>query len=126
MTPNVRRRSIALDVARSRWQGLVSQDPDMDLGNGLTAKTYESSIAALEKQLLRINNLAADIQTARAIMHQMEREMSDLNDRFMKATAAKFGTSSMEVLAIGGVPKIERKRRSSMKPPSPSTPTNGQ
>jgi hypothetical protein len=35
MTNKVRRKSTSLDVAKSRWQGLASQDPAMDLGNGL-------------------------------------------------------------------------------------------
>jgi len=112
MVNKVRRKSVSLDVAKSRWQGLVSQDPVMDLGNGLGAKAYEVSISALDMQLLKVNNLAADLQTERAKLVEMERDMSDLNDRYMKATAAKYGTSSMEYMAIGGVRKKDRRRRS--------------
>jgi hypothetical protein len=66
MTNNVRRKSASLDVAKSRWQGLVSQDPVMDLGNGLGVQAYEVSITALNTQLLKVNNLAAELQTERA------------------------------------------------------------
>jgi hypothetical protein len=113
MTNKVRRKSASLDVAKSRWQGLASQDPAMDLGNGLGVQAYGVSITALEMQLLKVNNLAAELQTERAKLVEMEREMGDLNDRYFKATAAKYGTSSMEYLAIGGVRKKDIRRRSS-------------
>ena len=116
MVNNVRRKSASLDVAKSRWQGLVSQDPVMDLGNGLGVQAYEVSIKALDVQLLKVNNIAADLQTERAKLVEMEREMRDLNDRYMKATAAKFGTSSMEVMAIGGVRKKDIRRKSLQTP----------
>ena len=120
MVNNVRRKSASLDVAKSRWQGLVSQDPVMDLGNGLGVQAYEVSITALNMQLLKVNNLAADLQTERARLVEMEREMGDLNDRYMRATAAKYGTSSMEYMAIGGVRKKDIRRRSSQTPSSSS------
>ncbi len=123
MSNSVRRKSNSLDVARSRWQGLLSQDPNMDLGNGLDVQTYGNSIADLEKQLSKVNNLSAEIQTERAKLVEQEREMNDLNDRYMKATAAKYGTSSLEYMAIGGKRKNEKKKSSSMQPPSPSSPT---
>jgi hypothetical protein len=113
MTNKVRRKSTSLDVAKSRWQGLSSQDPAMDLGNGLSVQAYEVSITALNTQLLKVNNLAAELQTVRAKLVEMEREMRDLNDRYMKATAAKYGTSSMEYLAVGGIRKKDIRRRSS-------------
>mgnify|MGYP007089158288 CR=1 FL=1 len=118
MLTKVRRKSVSLDVAKSRWQGLLSQDPVMDLGNGLGVQAYEVSITALDMQLLKVNNLAADLQTERARLVEMEREMGDLNDRYMKATAAKYGTSSMEYMAIGGVRKKDKRRRSSQIPSS--------
>jgi hypothetical protein len=113
MSSYIRRKSTSLDVAKSRWQGLISQDPVMDLGNGLGVQAYGVSISALDMQLLKVNNLAAELQTERAKLVEMEREMGDLNDRYFKATAAKYGTSSMEYLAIGGVRKKDIRRRSS-------------
>jgi len=121
----VRRKSTPLDVAKTRWQGLVSQDPVMDLGNGLGVQAYEGSITVVDTQLLKVNNLAAEIQTERAKLVEMERELSDLNDRYMKATAAKYGTSSMEYMAIGGVRKKDRRRRSSQST-SPDVMSGGQ
>lgn len=120
MNTYVRRKSTPLDVAKTRSQGLMSQDPVMDLGNGLGIQSYLLEIAALDTQLLKVNNLAADMQTERARLREMEKEMRDLNDRYMKATAAKFGTSSYEYLAIGGVRKNERRRPSFAATPSPS------
>ena len=125
MSSNIRRKSTPLDVAKSRWQGLASQDPDMDLGNGLGVQAYGVSISALDMQLLKVNNLAAELQTERAKLVEMEREMSDLNDRYMKATAAKYGTSSMEYMAIGGVRKKDKRRRSSQST-SPDVMSGGQ
>ncbi len=121
MNTYVRRKSVPLDVAKTRSQGLKSQDPEMDLGNGLGVQPYLVAIDVLETQLLKINNMAAEMQTERAKMRQLEREMRDLNDRYMKATAAKFGTSSYEYMAIGGVRKNERKRPTFSAKPSPSS-----
>lgn len=125
MVNYIRRKSASLDVAKTRWQGLLSQDPAMDLGNGLGVQAYEVSITALETQLLKVNNLAAELQTERARLVEMERDMGDLNDRYMKATAAKYGTSSMEYMAIGGVRKKDRRRRSSQST-SPDAMSGGQ
>ena len=121
MNTYVRRKSVPLDVAKTRSQGLKSQDPEMYLGNGLGVQPYLVAIDVLETQLLKINNMAAEMQTERAKMRQLEREMRDLNDRYMKATAAKFGTSSYEYMAIGGVRKNERKRPTFSAKPSPSS-----
>lgn len=125
MLKYVRRKSAPLDVAKTRWQGLVSQDPVMDLGNGLSVQAYGVAVTALDEQVLKINNLSAEIQTERAKLVEMEREMRDLNDRYMKATAAKYGTSSMEYMAIGGVRKKDRKRRPSQ-PTPPDVVSDGQ
>lgn len=125
MIKYVRRKSTPLDVAKTRWQGLASQDPVMDLGNGLSVQAYGVSVSALDAQVLKVNNLSAEIQTQRALLVEMEREMRDINDRYMKATAAKFGTSSMEYLAIGGVRKKDRRRRSSQST-SPDVMSEGQ
>ena len=121
MNTYVRRKSTPLDVAKTRSQGLMSQDPAMDLGNGLNIQSYLVEITAVDTQLLKVNNIAADLQTERAKLRTMERELSDLNDRYMKATAAKFGTSSYEYLAIGGVRKNERRRPTFSATPSPSS-----
>lgn len=121
MNTYVRRKSTPLDVAKTRSQGLMSQDPAMDLGNGLNIQSYLVEITAVDTQLLKVNNIAADLQTERAKLRTMERELSDLNDRYMKATAAKFGTSSYEYMAIGGVRKNERRRPTFSATPSPSS-----
>ena len=121
MKTYVRRNSTPLDVTKTRSQGLMSQDPAMDLGNGLNIQSYLVEITAVDTQLLKVNNIAADLQTERAKLRTMERELSDLNDRYMKATAAKFGTSSYEYLAIGGVRKNERRRPTFSATPSPSS-----
>ncbi len=122
----IRRKSLPLDVAKSRWQGLLSQDPVMDLGNGLGVQAYESSIDALDTQLLMVNKLLAEVQTERAKLREMEREMKDLNDRYFKATAAKYGTSSNEYMAIGGTRKKDRRRPTSFVRTSPIVMSGGQ
>ncbi len=115
-----RRKSTSLDVAKSRWQGMVSQDPQMDLGNGLSAESYKTAIDALEAKVLRVNNVSAEAQTERAELREMEREINDLNDRYFRGTAAKFGTSSIEYMAVGGTRKKDRKRSGLSNPSSPA------
>jgi hypothetical protein len=116
----IRRKSTSLDVAKSRWQGMVSKDPEMDLGNGLSAVAYKTAIDALEAKMLRVNRVSAEAQTERAELREMEQEMNDLNDRFFKGTAAKFGTSSSEYMAIGGTRKKDRRRPALSNVPSPA------
>lgn len=116
----VRRKSTPLEVAKSRWQGMVSQDPQMDLGNGLSATAYKTSIEAVEAKLMRVNNIAAENQTERAELRDMERELSDLNDRYFRGTASKFGTSSSEYMALGGTRKKDRRRSGLLDSSSPA------
>ncbi len=118
-----RRKCTSLDVAKSRWQGMVSRDPEMDLGNGLSARTYKASIDAVEAKLMRVNNIAAENQTVRAELRDMERELGDLNDRYFKGTASKFGTSSSEYMAIGGTRKKDKRKSSLLDESSPAMPS---
>ncbi len=119
----IRRKSTPLDVAKSRWQGMVSQDPKMDLGNGLTADTYKTAIDALEAKVLRVNNVSAEAQIIRSELRELEQEMRDLNDRYFRGISSKFGTSSSEYMAVGGTRKKDRRRSGLLDVPSPSKPS---
>jgi hypothetical protein len=112
MNSLIRRKSTSLDVARTRCRGLMSQNPEMDLGNNMTIVNYQRDIDMLEAQLSLVNSLSASLQVERTKLRELEANVSDLNDRYMKATAAKFGTSSNEYQAIGGIRKKDKRRPS--------------
>jgi hypothetical protein len=115
-----RRKSSALDVAKSRWSGLVSIDPQLDLGNGMGAVQYKSSIDAVEAKLMDVMNKAAEMEAVRAELRDMERELNDMSDLYQRAVSVKFGYNSSEYMAAGGTRKKDRRRPVRLQVSSPA------
>lgn len=105
-----RRRSAAIIAAQDRLSGLMNIDPIIDLGNGLSAQSYQAKIEMTEAKLNAYVNAVAKADAARAMLIDAEKELSDFSDHIMRGVSVKFGMNSAEYVSVGGTRKKDRKR----------------
>lgn len=105
-----RRRSAAIIAAQDRLSGLMNIDPIIDLGNGLSAQSYQDKIEMTEAKLNAYVNAVAKADAARAMLIDAEKELSDFSDHIMRGVSVKFGMNSAEYVSVGGTRKKDRKR----------------
>ena len=105
-----RRRSAAIIAAQDRLSGLMNIDPIIDLGNGLSAQSYQDKIEMTEAKLNAYVNAVAKADAARALLIDAEKELSDFSDHIMRGVSVKFGMNSAEYVSVGGTRKKDKKR----------------
>ena len=105
-----RRKSAAIIAAQDRLSGLMNIDPIIDLGNGLSAQSYQDKIEMTEAKLNAYVNAVAKADAARAMLIDAEKELSDFSDHIMRGVSVKFGMNSAEYVSVGGTRKKDKKR----------------
>ena len=105
-----RRKSAAIIAAQDRLSGLMNIDPIIDLGNGLSAQSYQDKIEMTEAKLNAYVNAVAKADAARAMLIDAEKELKDFSDHIMRGVSVKFGMNSAEYVSVGGTRKKDRKR----------------
>ena len=105
-----RRKSAAIIAAQDRLSGLMNIDPIIDLGNGLSAQSYQDKIEMTEAKLNAYVNAVAKADAARAMLIDAEKELSDVSDHIMRGVSVKFGMNSAEYVSVGGTRKKDKKR----------------
>jgi len=106
-----KRASRILDKAQKRLSGLVSIDPALNLGDGVSVKSFEQQVTGLSSAVRRYNTLLTDRDKARIELRGLESQMAELLDRSLSLVAGKYGRDSIEYAQAGGVRRSERKRR---------------
>ena len=119
-----RRKSAAIIAAQDRRAGLVNIDPEIDLGNGLSAQSYQTKIEMTESKLNAYVNAVAKADAARVTLMDAEKELSDFSDHIMRGVSVKFGLNSAEYVSVGGTRKKDKKRPVRKNMPSPVSAEN--
>lgn len=96
--------------ASERLAGLKSIDADFDLGNDLTAAKFKAKIDAIYGVLEEYNSLLSEVDQKSNAFDVLEKELRDLNERYLLAVAVNFGKDSDEYEMAGGKRKSERKK----------------
>lgn len=102
--------SMAVENAQKRAAGLRSINADLDLGNGLTLKAYETEIEALSRQVNEYNETLAELDAKILMIRDVERKVRDLTERMLEGVSARFTKNSDEYSRAGGIRKMDRKR----------------
>lgn len=97
-----------MTIASERLNGIKTIDPDLDLGNDLTTALYKSKIDAIKASLDKYNSLLAQADEQANIFDNLEKELRDLNERFLLAVAVRYGKDSNEYEMAGGTRKSDR------------------
>jgi len=122
----LKRKSVALETARSRRTGLNSITKPIDFGANTTKEAFLAKITAFEARLNAYNQKVAELDDEQNNIDADERDLSQWNKRILSAGEASFGSDSSEYELLGGTRTSDRKRPTRRTPASvPSgTPTS--
>jgi hypothetical protein len=101
-----------LDISKSRLAAIKSISPSLDLGNGITATGFETSIENFSASLAAYNTVLSSVDELYNKCIANLSTMRDLNERVLSGVASKYGKNSNEYEMAGGKRKSEIKRTS--------------
>ncbi|WP_414756383.1 hypothetical protein [Anabaena sp. CCY 9910] len=105
-----KRNSRTLDKAEVRLASIKSISPILDVGEGLTVKSYTEKIETLRKSLETYNTTLSTIDVLLTQIIENEKDLADFSEKILRGVAYKFGNNSHEYQMAGGIRKSERKR----------------
>ncbi|MBD2260600.1 hypothetical protein [Pseudanabaena sp. FACHB-2040] len=105
-----KRSSLLLEKAERRASGMRSIDASLDLGNGMTLKSYQAALDSLRERQNRYNTLLSSIDQIYNELLEEERSLGELSENMLSAVKVKFGRNSTEYEMAGGVRRSERRR----------------
>jgi len=122
----LKRKSVALETARSRRTGLNSITKPIDFGANTTKEAFLAKITAFEARLNAYNQKVAELDDEQNNIDDDERELIQWNKRILSAGEASFGSDSSEYELLGGTRTSDRKRPTRRVPASvlSGTPTS--
>lgn len=104
-----RRTSKVFEKAQVRSAGIKAINPTLDLGGGLTAVAFDTSVNDVQSKLEEYNQALAAVDQKYNLLIDAEKSLNDLSERMLAGVAARFGKNSSEYEQAGGVRKSERK-----------------
>jgi hypothetical protein len=105
-----KKASRLLVQADQRLSSIESIDPQVDLGDGLTAPYFRDRISDVRYKLAAYNRALASLDGLYKDFLAAERELADLYEKVLLGVAYKYGKNSQEYVMAGGVRKVDRKR----------------
>lgn len=105
-----KRSSRLIPKAEKRLAGLKSIDSKLNLGEGLTIETFNTSIEGLRRKIDDYNRLLSSVDALRIEVNQAEKTLRAVFEKALLLVAARYGKDSIEYAKAGGVRSSERKR----------------
>lgn len=110
MSRRKRISSKILDNAKKKLAGLKAISETIDLGNGLSAVSFEAAITDAENTLELNNELLAQADAALNDFLKKEADLREMSLRITDAVASVYGHDSNEYEKVGRIRKSEHKR----------------
>jgi hypothetical protein len=104
-----RRTSKVLEKAMVRLAGIKAINPTLDLGGGLTAVFFDTSVTDVQSKLEAYNQALAVVDEKYNTLIASEQNLNEASERIRAGVAARFGKNSSEYEQAGGVRKSERR-----------------
>jgi phage shock protein A len=104
-------QSRILLIAERRLAGMVSIDPNLDLGQGRTVAAFRTMLERVKSQVAHYNAQIARLEGERNQVKAAESAMGEQNRDYLAAVGLHFGYDSTEFEQVGG--KIRKKSRRS-------------
>ncbi len=114
MSYRKRSSSVYGDAIR-RMASLLSIEPTLDLGNGLTVQNYQSAIDEVKNVTDSYNTTLSEVDSKLSALKDKEKFLRDLSARMLLAVAARFGRDSYEYQMAGGTRQSSYRKRSQTK-----------
>ena len=105
-----KRRSRVLADAIVRLAGIKAIHPSLDVGNGLTVKSYDQLITKLKDTLEEYNTAISTLDQLTNVVNELEQEVRDVSGRMLSGVACFYGRDSDEYEMAGGTRRRERRR----------------
>lgn len=105
-----RKTSRTLRKASSRYDGIQSIDPKLDVGSGYTTPGYLKVINQLREDISAYNTALSKIDDLHNKIFDTEQTLADYSERMLLGVASKYGKDSSEYEMAGGVRKRDRKK----------------
>lgn len=102
--------SPAISEGEQKIAGMKAIDADLDLGSGVTVKSYENLLSNARKSLADYNASLAVSDGLLADFETKEKELKKFNAKVLPAGGLKYGKDSAEYEKLGGVRDSERKK----------------
>ena len=112
------RKSLVLETAQRRVNGLKYLNPNLDLGKGLSLEQFATLADELDAKLTDYNDTVASLDSKRLDIEALEERLRKLSERMLTTTASLYGRDSDEYEMAGGVKRVSRK---STTPPKSTT-----
>jgi collagenase-like PrtC family protease len=110
--PRQKRTYRVLEKAELRIAGLKAIDPTMDFGDSRNLQNVAQVIQQYRSKIDAYNTTLAVIDSYKNEMKELEKTLSDLNEKMLLGVAFKYGKDSHEYEMAGGVRKSDRIRKS--------------
>lgn len=110
--PRQKRTYRVLEKAELRIAGLKAIDPMMDFGDARNLQNVAQVIQQYRSKIDAYNTTLAVIDSYKSEMKELEKTLSDLNEKMLLGVAFKYGKDSHEYQMAGGVRKSDRIRKS--------------
>lgn len=114
----VKRTSDALEELKQRLSGMVSIDPKLDLGNGITVENAEKLVTTGDSSLKEYNTILSVADEKQDAIEKLEKEMEVFCSKLLSSASVKYGRDSIEYEKVGGkrtsdIKRAPRKKKSS-------------
>ncbi|MBS1793449.1 MAG: hypothetical protein JSS81_06320 [Acidobacteria bacterium] len=105
------RKSIPKEVqaAQQRAAGMISVDPRLDFGSGVSVETLEAAIESLIGEINEYNTAVALLDQRADTIKARTRQLRSLTSRALKGAELRYDKESVEYAMIGGTRPSERK-----------------
>ncbi|MGB4776433.1 MAG: hypothetical protein WBP45_14750 [Daejeonella sp.] len=103
--------SKSYDKATKRIASVKNIDANFDLGNGLTAESYQAAIDLVKNSMDEYNTQLSKADGLLNALKDSEKALRDWNERILTGVASKFGKDSSQYEEAGGKRKSDRKKR---------------
>ena len=98
------------DQARSRLSAVKSINPNLDLGNGISAVLFETKLDQFTGLLSSYNTALSMVDSLYNQCIDSLVEVQDVSERVLTGVATVYGKKSTEYEMAGGTRKSERKK----------------
>jgi hypothetical protein len=102
--------STIVEKAQTRLAAVKSIHTNLDLGNGVSVKSYSTLLEDARAKLEKYNTILSLVDDAHADMSAAEKALADQTEKILIAVAYQYGKDSNEYKMAGGTRKSDRKR----------------
>lgn len=99
-----------LDAAEARLASLKSIDPNLDLGDGRSIKTFSDSITAARNGVSDYNQLLSTVDNQYNAVLKLIKETKTLSKNMLSGVGSRWTTDSSQYEQAGGTRDSERKK----------------